>query len=157
MGLDNIPKNYACRKNGTAVMVKMMDHRTGEPYIDQNGDTVDQIDCDATVTAGGCPWHRRLGNQDGGVLGPLGTYCWYRGKYGVQLLAKVGIDGMALYGDEDEFVSADTCHGLADDIDDHIETTRASMPDVQHEVDLVYLRDWLRFVADECDGADAWA
>ena len=48
MGLDNIPHNYPCKTQGTVVMVKMLDQRTGDVFIDESGETVDQIDCKAT-------------------------------------------------------------------------------------------------------------
>lgn len=158
MGLDNIPKHYPCKTNGTAVMVTKIDQRTGEPYIDENGETVDQINCDATVECGGCPWHARLGTQAGGALGFLGTHCWYRGKYGVWLLAQLDINAEALYGDSDHEVTVPALRELIAEMDELVDYSEpiydAEGADLRD--DYRYLRDWLEFAAEECGGAMAW-
>ena len=157
MGLDNIPKNYPCKANGTAVMDKMIDQRTGEPYINENGETVDQINCDSTMECGGCPWKVRLGDQTGSVLGILGTHCWYRGKYGVRLLSMLDMDAEALYGDENQEVTVPVLRELIAEMDERVDYSQPITIDGDDIVDdYRYLRDWMEFVADECGGAVAW-
>jgi len=163
MGLDNIPNKYACKTQGTAVMVELIDQATGKAILDENGQTYEQIDCDQTMACGGCPWKDRLGNSNGRVYGIFGTPCWYRGKYGVRLLDAVGIHGgQMLYGTsyDKPVVTPHACTLLADNIDDHLgdgdETERFFMDGEDVTDDLIYLRDWLMFVAEECDGSEAW-
>lgn len=158
MGLDNIPNNYPCKTNGTAVMVKMIDQRTGEPYIDENGETVDQINCDSTMECGGCPWKVRLGDRAGSVLGIFGTHCWYRGKYGVSLLSMLDMDAEALYGNSDHKVTVPVLRELIAEMDERLDYTEPVIGPNGSDLrdDYRYLRDWMEFVADECDGAEAW-
>ena len=74
MGLDNIPHNYPCQKQGIA-------------SLNKDG----RIDCDLTKSKGNCPWKNEyekevLLKEARPAYGMLGTDCWYRGKYGNFLL-----------------------------------------------------------------------
>lgn len=88
MGLDNIPKEYPCKKAGSAVLMD------------------DKIDCNATQACGGCPW-KNANPPDGAVYGMFGTDCWYRGKWGNYLLERATVgdpmgDNLDFYGDNDD-------------------------------------------------------
>ena len=163
MGLDNIPKNYPCRTQGTVVTVKVIDRTTGDLYRDENGETVDQIDCDQTKACGGCPWQKALGDRPGAVYGLFASSCWYRGKWGYHILDALGIDAEDLYGDDDQNISPNTARELADAIHDRFTDdawTRQTEIDVDGDNvadDVWYLHDWLLWVALECDGAIAWS
>lgn len=161
MGLDNIPYNYPCKVGGTAVMVNMKNRETGEDYIDEEGNTVPQIDCKATQECGGCTWKQDLGNLEGAVKGIFGTDCWYRGKYGAYLLSITEVDDTPLWGDVDGHVSASECHGMADEMEERLAGSQAvvSIRDGETEdvtTEYVYFAKWLRWVADKCGGSTAW-
>lgn len=163
MGLDNIPHTYPCKTQGTAVIVKMIDRQTGGPYTDEDGNTVDQIDCDETMACGGCPWRNALGGRPGAVYGILGTACWYRGKYGFAMLDALGIDGEVLYGDADGRISPDKARALASEMfdaqsnDEWTRNDRIMWEDENVAAEYWYLHDWLLWTAMECEGFDAWA
>jgi len=149
MGLDNIPHNYPCQKQGTAV-------------VDGN----DLIDCKATQAWGGCPWKTTFGEMPGAVHGMLGTNCWYRGKFGNAVLSEnLGLsdDNLNFYGDNEEgtYKSPASCNQLADAIeqivaDDDIESLAGFTDEAELKMYLGYAVAWLRWVAENCDGADAW-
>ena len=170
MGLDNIPRNYPCKTGGTAVMVNMKDHQTGEDYINENGEPELQIDCDATQECGGCPWKNKVAGE-GAVYGILGTSCWYRGKYGAVLLDAAGIDANPLWGDGDGEVTPDVCRGIADEMREYAENYAEVEADGEKRITIrdpydgedadvtdqfFYLIRWLEWVAEDCDGAVAW-
>lgn len=150
MGLDNIPHKYPCQTQGTAV-------------TDEN----DRINCDATQACGGCPWKTAMGNMDGAVYGMMGTNCWYRGKFGNAMLwENLGLSDDAdinFYGDNEEgtYKSPESCAQLADHIENMLEEDGIeSIEGFEDEAELMshlnYAMTWLRWVAENCDGADAW-
>ena len=140
MGLDNIPKNYPCKKQATAVL-----------------DDDERIDCQATQACGGCPWKNANKPEDGQVLGMFGTDCWYRGKYGNFLLREMGLDDSDLnfYGDNEEGTekSPESCVALADVIQEALDSDRFES---EIEQGLRYAEWYLRWAAEECDGLDCW-
>jgi hypothetical protein len=154
MGLDNIPNEYACQKAGTAVMMEHPDMKTGQP--------MKRLDCGSTQKAGGCPWHKVFGERKGRVYGMFGTDCWYRGKYGAQMLNAFGLDGERLYGDDFGNVSVDVCHMLADQMtemftnDEGVRDDTIMWEDENCADDWWYLADYLRWVALTSDGLNAW-
>ena len=152
MGLDNIPAQYPCLAQKTAV-IQTLQHNSG-------ADT--KIDCTTTKNQNGCPWQKTLGNKPGAVTGILGTSCWYRGKYGVHLLTALGLPGDDLYGDPTGLVTPEAALALADIIadvysaDDWERDSVINLDGRNVAADVWYLHDWLRWVAAECDGAIAW-
>lgn len=164
MGLDNIPKNYPCKTLGTAVMVKMKD-RDGNVFVDSEGDTHDQIDCEATQEAYGCPWYKNFGKRRADSVGGIfGTSCWYRGKYAYAMLSSLEIgEPEVLYGDAEGEIAPDTLRELAYDMDEAMKdaVTGERQTQIIWEGENVagqywYLRDWLIWTADQCEGAMAW-
>ena len=166
MGLDNIPKQYACKKKGTAVMVQRLD-REGNVIIDpETNEPLMSIDCAETQKAGGCPWLTELEKQDdsikgGRVYGMFGTDCWYRGKYGNYLLETVTTedimgDGFSFYGDNEDGTekSPQDCRDLANFIDTVCDATDEMDGEIYHN--LRYAEWYLRWAADECDGLVCW-
>lgn len=162
MGLDNIPKNYPCKTQGTAVMSPRLD-REGNAIV-ENGETLMAIDCKATQDCGGCPWknaHMKAGSPGGVVYGIFGADCWYRGKYGNFLLDAIGIqDEHGFYGDNEDGTekSPESCLALADTISDTLDDE----PVVRNEngenitEEVLYAEWWLRWVAQEADGSLCW-
>ena len=175
MGLDNIPCQYPCLTAGTAVQVTMT-NAAGEPIVDDSGAPEQRIDCAATATTGGCPWHNTLGDRHGRVLGLFGAPCWYRGQHGVSILDMMSIDADRMYGDADGELTPAICHSIADDITEWLTDNsiisagdgtptgrRATFPDPDNNGDstditddILYLVDWLRWVASTTNGALAW-
>jgi hypothetical protein len=163
MGLDNIPKEYACKKQGTAVMVERKD-KDGNPLIDDDGSVMTVIDCQATQECGGCPWKNHFQGMKGHVMGIFGTDCWYRGKYGNALLGALGFDTdeISFYGDEEDGTvkTPKSCLELAD----HMETSLMEDEiywegwESEQEVitDAKYAIEWLKWVAKECEGSVCW-
>jgi len=99
MGLDNFPATYPCVSAGTAVTEQVHDRQ--------------QIDCNATMSAGGCPW--KNANPPGGVMvGMMGTYCWLRGAVYAHLIEQVlDMDVNELWGD----LTPGQCRELAEDVE----------------------------------------
>ena len=157
MGLDNMPHEYPCVKQGTAVMTE---------------DT--RIDCVETVAADGCPFTNAK-PPPGQVTGMLGTYCWYRGKYGnalIRALSGLDMDDYSGDNDDDNFYGIDEeglyrppkeCKELANQMESALDEKGGILvvseggntgEDVTDEVKFAIW--YLRWVADECDGMDAW-
>ena len=139
MGLDNIPLQYPCRTQGTAVM------------------KVDRIDCKATQQAGGCPWQNANPPTEGQVLGIMGTDCWYRGKYGNALLEELGVEeGYHFFGDNEDQSekSPESCIDLANVIDEALDL--GGFEDDDWNNGLVYASWYLRWAAAECGGLNCW-
>ncbi|MGA0848620.1 MAG: hypothetical protein ACO3RX_01595 [Chthoniobacterales bacterium] len=144
----------------------MTNERTGDYFRDENGDPIDQVDCDRTMRCGGCPWKNDLGQSAGAVYGMMGTSCWYRGKYGAYLLDAAGIEAERLWGDDQQMVRPDVCREIAyemtaygainsaDPVEDGPFVLMVDGEDVAEQ--FWYLRDWLLWVADKCEGAVAW-
>ncbi len=168
MGLDNIPHEYPCITAKTAVM-------THVPRED--GSTVERIDCDATVAAGGCPYMNANPPKEGRVMGMLGTHCWYRGKYGNFLVnalnSPVGCDIDAVtsyvwdtngddsfYGTNEEgtYRPPDACRELADQMEAALDERGGQLVfgDDDRTGDVEYALWYLRWVAEHCDGMVAW-
>lgn len=147
MGLDNFPHVYPCKSQGTAVLVDS------------------KIDCDATIEAGGCPW-TNANPPNGGATGMLGTYCWYRGKYGNWLVEALGVD-WDRYGDfygVDDHLTPEACTALADAMQAALEAGGWSLEagddeghsDAHVGSGVEYAVWWLRWAASECEGSDSW-
>lgn len=148
MGLDNFPRRYPCKSQGTAA-------------LDKEG----RIDCAATQDAGGCPWLKAdLG--DGAVYGMFGAPCWYRGKVGTWMIQAVTGTGAELpaeisggfYGDDDE-LTPDYCNALATWMEDHGELFLSTVPEderAREAIEYRYAVRWLRWTAEQGDGARAW-
>lgn len=165
MGLDNIPTVYPCKKAGTAL-------------LNNEG----QIRCEETISTGNCPYVNAkrsdpLTRDLVGVVGILGSECWYRGKYGNYLLEKMAdsdpgfpLDGESFYGDmqddnDDETgISAKRCIEMSKIMADYIEpwtyvahqisNDNTSAQDLVN--DWIYASFWLRYMGENCDGSIAW-
>lgn len=165
MGLDNIPYEYPCKKQGIASLA-------------EDG----RIDCDQTQANGNCPWQNEyekavLLREAKPTYGMLGTGCWYRGKYGNFLLGLLegNPDAYAqtkysFYGegiDEDtEGMSVDYCLDMNNYMAEHTEQFAlkaiefARKEDGGDEKDLIndwlYATWWTKFAAMFCGGSRIW-
>ena len=158
MGLDNIPHRYPCKTQGTAVQVQRK-NQEGTLLTNEDGSPSMVTDCEATQACGGCPYknaYDKSGLTGGSVTGMFGTDCWYRGKYGNFLLSEAGFDtdDLNFYGDQEDgtYKSHESCLALADSIGDEL----SSVTDQEVLEGLKYAEWYLRWVAKECDGMDAW-
>ena len=168
MGLDNMPHEYPCKRQGTAVINKHS-HTWEDDEGNAHSEDTYPIDCDKTIEAGGCPFTNADPPKDGRILGMLGTYCWYRGKSGNGLVRALnggttddvwdtGDDNF--YGTDDEglYRPPEACRSLADDMEAKLEALGGKL--VENDEDLThYVRYaiwYLRWVAKECEGMDAW-
>lgn len=162
MGLDNIPRNYPCKTQGTAVLEPRINRETGEPVTDPDtGETMTTINCQATQACGGCPWknaYEKSNLSGGAVSGIFGTDCWYRGKYGNYLLEELGLydetEAITFYGDNIDATekSSAACIRTAEAMEDALEDQ--FVPEIATEVR--YAAWWLRWVAEEADGSVCW-
>ena len=164
MGLDNMPHEYPCLKQGTAIM-ETIEGFDGTPH--------ERIDCVETVAAEGCPF-TNAEPPPGQVTGMLGTYCWYRGKYGnwlVKALKGQDPDDFSDTGD-DNFYGIDEdglyrppkeCKELANQMESALDEKGGilmatdgggSQEDVTDEAKFAIW--YLRWVAAECEGMAAW-
>ena len=137
MGLDNHPQVLPCRTAGTAVIVD------------------ERIDCDATITQGGCPWSNANPPETGRIYGMFGAPCWYRGKWGEFLLQKyLGNSEWSFYGDNEDntLMSARRCVELADVIGDLL----VDVTDLEDRDSLSYAEWYLRWAAEFCNGLVCW-
>ena len=171
MGLDNIPKQYPCKTQGTVVMTPRLNER-GEPVKQQDGDDFHLvIDCQATQACGGCPYVNELNKQDkealgNPVYGMFGTDCWYRGKYGNYLMEAIGYgdsDEFSFYGDNEDGTekSSASCLTLAqvideafDECDEEDGVYRMGGEDISP--DLRYASWYLKWAAEFADGLVCW-
>jgi|TARA_Y100001951_G_scaffold33620_1_gene26502 hypothetical protein len=130
--------------------------------------TTERIDCNETVDAGGCPF-TNAEPPPGQVTGMLGTYCWYRGKYGNWLVRALnGMDPEAFddlgddnfYGTDEEglYRPPEACLSLADQMESALDERDGKLEFEGEDVaDEVRFAIWyLRWVAKECEGMDAW-
>jgi len=163
MGLDNMPHEYPCQTQGTAVM-ETITMRDGSVEKDA------RIDCNETVAADGCPF-TNAEPPPGQVTGMLGTYCWYRGKYGnalIRALSDLDMDDYSGDTDDDNFYGTDeeglyrppeACLSLADQMESALDERGGTLI-AQHDEDVTdeakFAIWYLRWVAKECDGMDAW-
>tara|TARA_B100000315_G_scaffold254012_2_gene294108 strand:- start:1 stop:474 length:474 start_codon:yes stop_codon:yes gene_type:complete len=156
MGLDNMPHTYPCQTQGTAVM---------ERITLSDGSVDERIDCNETVAAGGCPF-TNAEPPPGNVTGMLGTYCWYRGKYGNALIR--ALNGQSMDDDDNNFYGTDeeglyrppeACLSLADQMESALDERGGTLV-AQHGEDVTdeakFAIWYLRWVANECEGMDAW-
>lgn len=164
MGLDNFPRNYPCKTQGTAVKVQRT-NREGDLLTHEDGSPDMVISCEQTQACGGCPYknaYDKSGLAGGAVYGMLGTDCWYRGKYGNYLLSVAGVDefSYSFFGDNDDQTekSADSCEELADAIGEALtELNGQLIVDGEDITDQLRYAEWyLRWAAEECDGLGAW-
>lgn len=169
MGLDNIPYHYPCRTNGTAIMNPRLDVN-GDPLLDEDGQPMEAIDCQATQKAGGCQWkneYEKVAPELGQpVYGMLGTDCWYRGKWGQYLIEDAGIangidDGdISFYGDNDDGTvkSSSSCDVLANAIDDFLNNEPDwKMSDGDgNALDLAYASWYLKWASRHAGGLNCW-
>lgn len=139
-------------------MVQRKNHE-GTLITNDDGTPSMSISCEETQACGGCPYknaYDKSGLAGGAVYGMLGTDCWYRGKYGNWLLSEVGFDAddINFYGDNDDatYKSPESCLHLADIIGEEL----SSVNDNEVLEGLKYAEWYLRWVAEECDGMDAW-
>ena len=131
--------------------------------------TTERIDCNETVDAGGCPF-TNAEPPPGQVTGMLGTYCWYRGKYGNWLVRALnGMDPEAFddlgddnfYGTDEEglYRPPEACLSLADQMESALDERGGTLI-AQHDEDVTdeakFAIWYLRWVAEHCDGMDAW-
>ena len=182
MGLDNMPHEYPCKRQGTAVIEK----RT-HTWEDEDGNTQSEdsypIDCEATIKVGGCPYTNANPPKTGAVVGMFGTHCWYRGKYGNWLINALKTDPAdakeeissyvwdtdgddSFYGTDPEglYRPPEACASLADQMESALDErggklTFASEPDDDDGEltdEVLYAIWYLRWVAEHCDGMDAW-
>ena len=158
MGLDNMPHKYPCEIQGTAIM---------ETITLRDGSTNERIGCVETVAVDGCPFTNAK-PPPGQVVGMLGTYCWYRGKYGNWLInALKGHEGDDYYLDDDNFYGTDEeglhrppkeCKELADQMESDLAERGGTLEfEGEDATDEVKFAIWyLRWTAAECEGMDAW-
>lgn len=155
MGLDNIPRNYACEN----VAVR-----------DEEG----RIDCQKTQECGKCPWKNEFESNPylkdaGPTYGMFGTDCWYRGKYGEYLvdMLKESVDHQfSFYGegseDGDEGLSPEYCFKMAEFMKKYAEEfayiVGKKFPDesIRYINDYMYATWWLEFVGKNCEGSAVW-
>lgn len=165
MGLDNIPHRYACERLGTAVKVSFHNKEGNEVLDEATGLPMKQINCEKTIEEKVCPYtlaFEKSGLTDGSVVGMFGTPCWYRGKYGNYLLEALNIDDNEnnFYGDSEEgtYKSPDSCEALANLMEEQM--NKMGLPvmfqNKDATADIKYAIWWLRWVANECSGSDAW-
>jgi len=176
MGLDNMPHEYPCKTQGTAIMEQRVSQKTGEALLDEDGQPMMTIKCEETQEAGGCPYQNafaKSGITEGRVYGMFGTDCWYRGKYGNAILAEASHNSMddefTFYGDNDDasHKSAESCTQLADFI--KVVTASYENEDIAADADKEFAEDkadvlnglryaewYLRWAAAECGGLDCW-
>ena len=161
MGLDNFPHEYPCVTQGTAIM-ETITMRDGSVEKDA------RISCEETVAADGCPF-TNANPPPGQVVGMMGTYCWYRGKYGNWLVRALnGWDPEAFddtgddnfYGTDEagEYRPPGACRSLADQMESALDERGGTLvlrdEDVTDEAKFAIW--YLRWVADECNGMGAW-
>jgi hypothetical protein len=114
-----------------------------------------QIDCDATITQGGCPWSNANPPETGRAYGMFGAPCWYRGKWGEFLLQQyLGDSEWSFYGDNEDktLMSARRCVELADVIGDLL----VDVTDREDRDSLSYAEWYLRWAAETCNGLVCW-
>jgi len=168
MGLDNMPHEYPCKRQGTAVINKQT-HTWEDDEGNAHSEDTYPIDCDKTIEAGGCPFTNANPPKDGRILGMLGTYCWYRGKSGNGLVRALNggstddvwdTEDENFYGTDDEglYRPPEACRSLADDMEAKLEALGGKL--VENDEDLThYVRYaiwYLRWVAKDGVGMDAW-
>ena len=106
----------------------------------------------------------------GQVTGMLGTYCWYRGKYGnalIRALSGLDMDDYSgdtddnnFYGTDDEglYRPPEACRSLADQMESALDERGGTL--IAHDEDVtdeVKFAIWyLRWAADECNGMGTW-
>ena len=131
--------------------------------------TTERISCDETVAADGCPF-TNANPPPGQVTGMLGTYCWYRGKYGnalIRALSGLDMDDFSGDTDDDNFYGTDpdgnyrppeACVSLADQMESALDERGGTL--VAHDEDVTdeakFAIWYLRWVAAECNGMGAW-
>ena len=163
MGLDNFPHEYPCQTQDTAIM-ETITMRDGSVEKDA------RIDCNETVAAGGCPF-TNAEPPPGQVTGMLGTYCWYRGKYGNALIRALNgkyMDDFSMDDDDSNFYGTDpdgayrppeACRSLADQMESALDERGGTLI-AQHDADgpdaAKFAIWYLRWVTNECEGMDAW-
>ena len=160
MGLDNMPHKYPCETQGTAVMEIVI--------YEADGTRHERIDCVETVAADGCPFTNAK-PPPGQVVGMLGTFCWYRGKYGNWLIRALnGLDpdefddtnGADFYGTDEDGIyrQPHECNELARAMEIALAQQGGTLAlhgeDVTKEVKFAIW--YLRWTAAECEGMDAW-
>lgn len=160
MGLDNMPMAYPCVKENTAIMKD------------------DRIDCEATIKANQCPYRREKESDPltidmRSVYGMFGTECWYRGKYGNNLLSQMKnhnpefpYDEDGFYGNTEEGISEDECLEMSETMFNFAESwihyvdtknttqTREERKDLIN--DWIYAAWWLKFVGNYGEGSGVW-
>lgn len=168
MGLDNIPHQYPCEKQGIV-------------SYENNG----QIDCDTTKGKGNCPWQNEYEKaivlkEAKPTYGMFGTSCWYRGKYGNWLLSLLEGDpnsytdtkysfygeGMGEDDPDSKGMSAAYCLEMHEYMRDNTEkfalrareyAAKEDGGDEKEYInDWLYATWWLKFAAEHCEGSSIW-
>lgn len=169
MGLDNIPHEYPCKKQGIASLT-------------EDG----RIDCDDTQSKGNCPWKNEyekavLLKEARPTYGMLGTGCWYRGKYGNFLLGMLegNADAYAdtkysFYGEgmgeddpDSEGMSIAYCLDMHEYMTENTEEFAYKAMQYVNENggennakdyinDWLYATWWVKFAAEHCEGSSIW-
>jgi len=162
MGLDNMPQNYPCANNAV-----------------RNSDN--QILCKDTQESGNCPYMNEYESEPmlegiAPVYGMLGTDCWYRGKYGNQMLEAMikynpNFDNdmpTDFYGNRDDGIDADTCLEMSDVMFQYMESWSYAVNKMVEKGEVLeenkdsYIKDWiyaawwLKFVGKTSDGSAVW-
>ena len=159
MGLDNMPHKYPCEIQGTAIM---------ETITLRDGSTDERIGCVETVAVDGCPFTNAK-PPPGQVVGMLGTYCWYRGKYGNWLIRALNgqerddfsdANGADFYGTDEDGLwrPPHECNELARAMEIALAERGGTLEfEGEDATDEVKFAIWyLRWTAAECEGMDAW-
>jgi hypothetical protein len=165
MGLDNIPHEYPCRKQGTAITISRKG-KDGNDLLNDDGSVMTSIDCDATKEGGGCPYkndYEKSGLTGGSVIGMFGTDCWYRGKYGNYLVEELGVydetKGLSFYGalGDGTYKSPHECNILADAMEEAAEDYEGKEENRQETKESITYAIWyLRWSAVNTEGLDCW-
>ena len=168
MGLDNIPHQYPCEKQGIASLT-------------DDG----LIHCDETKAKGNCPWKNEYEKaitlkEANPTYGMLGTSCWYRGKYGNWLLellegnpdsyadTKYSFYGEGIDKDDQdsEGMSVDYCLDMHKYMKENTEefaykareyVIKEDGGDEKELInDWLYATWWTKFAAEYCEGSSIW-
>lgn len=156
MGLDIIPREYACVRAGTAVY-----------------DEDVRIDCKKTQEQDLCPWKSQLQLANittQPVLGMFGTDCWYRGKYAEGITEEYEDRPYSFYGEvqgededgnEDLGLNPEQCNEFSEWMEMIIAEEEEYLLQVEDDEwqvkdDWVYIAWWLKFVANNCNGYFSW-
>jgi hypothetical protein len=141
----------------------------------RDGTTDERIDCTETIAADGCPFTNAK-PPPGQVTGMLGTYCWYRGKHGNWLINALNADTTNMndidsyvwesngddtfYGTDEDGLHRppEACRSLADQMESALDERGGTLTFTNGDAtaEAKFAIWYLRWVANECEGMDAW-